>query len=105
MNIKRADWEAYQFQGIKNVIETLVDSAMEKQNESSFHALYTFLKLYKDQCSRELFLKALALIPDNILGILIRFAREYAYDKEFSDFIAHHRTAIYYRSEMPELND
>lgn len=101
MNIKSADWKAYQFQGVKNVIETLVDSSIEKQNESSFHALYTFLKLYKDQSNRESLLKALALIPDNILGILIRFAREYACDSEFADFVAHHRTALSYR-KMPE---
>lgn len=103
MNIRRKDWEAYQFQGVKNIVETLADEAMSKQSEASFHALYTFLKLYKGQCDRELFLKALAFIPDDILGRLIRFAREYAYDEEFANFIAHHRTALSY-SKMPELD-
>lgn len=92
----------YQFEGAKNIVNTLVDSAMLKQGESSFNALYTFLSLYEKQCDRELFLRLLELIPDHLLGKLIRFAKEYAYDEEFANLLAHYRTALSY-SEMPEL--
>ena len=93
----------YQFEGAKNIVNTLVNSAMFKPNASSFNALYSFLSLYETQCDREQFLKLLALIPDCILGKIIRFAKEYARDEEFADILTHYRTALSHNIEMPEL--